>query len=399
MSTTFAVEHVPLLPREEFLERQERARALAAERGYSALLAWSRGASTQDRYADVLYLANFYTQFPFIPDEPGKWGGRGHTALVLPVEGPARLLVDVPQYRDDLVVADEVVTSGDVVGDLERLLDDAVPSGGRIGVLGTEAMSYRWHARLAAGRELVDADDLGPTLRLLKSPAEQDLLRAAGRLGVEVVEAVLDAAVSGVTEAEAVAAGVERLVAAGGALYGMGVSSGPYAHMYGPSQPAPYEGRHRLQEGDMFRLDAYGSVDGYLFDFGRSLVVGAEPTPEQQDMLCVVRDSVRAGIEAVAPGRTLGDVARACDAVYDASAFARSGRAERPALAAWGHSLGLAWERPWIDADSEVVIEPGMCLAIEKRVAVPGTGGATYEDDLLVTGDGYELLTPARDFH
>jgi Xaa-Pro aminopeptidase len=116
-------------------------------------------------------------------------------------------------------------------------------------------------------------------------------------------------------------------------------------------------------------------------------------------MLDAVRDSVLAGVETVAPGRTLGDVARACDAAYDASAFARSGRGARPALAAWGHSLGLAWERPWIDASSTVVLEPGMCLAIEKRVAEPGLGGATYEDDVLVTEAGYELLTPARHYH
>jgi Xaa-Pro aminopeptidase len=37
-----------------------------------------------------------------------------------------------------------------------------------------------------------------------------------------------------------------------------------------------------------------------------------------------------------------------------------------------------------------------MCLAVEKRVAVPGVGGATYEDDVLVTRDGCAILTPAR---
>jgi len=34
-----------------------------------------------------------------------------------------------------------------------------------------------------------------------------------------------------------------------------------------------------------------------------------------------------------------------------------------------------------------------MCLAIERRAAVDGLGGAQYEDDVLVGDDGPELLT------
>lgn len=45
---------------------------LARERGFSALVAWSRGGSTQDHYADVYYLTGFYTHQPFIPAEPGR---------------------------------------------------------------------------------------------------------------------------------------------------------------------------------------------------------------------------------------------------------------------------------------------------------------------------------------
>jgi Xaa-Pro dipeptidase len=66
------------IERTEYYARQAAARELAQERGFSALVAWSRGGSTQDHYADVYYLTGFYTHQPFIPDEPGRWRARPH---------------------------------------------------------------------------------------------------------------------------------------------------------------------------------------------------------------------------------------------------------------------------------------------------------------------------------
>ena len=59
----------------------------------------------------------------------------------------------------------------------------------------------------------------------------------------------------------------------------------------------------------------------------------------------------------------------------------------------WGHGLGLGWEPPWLGPACNERLEPGMCLAIERRAAVDGLGGAQYEDDVLVGDDGPELLT------
>jgi len=41
------------------------------------------------------------------------------------------------------------------------------------------------------------------------------------------------------------------------------------------------------------------------------------------------------------------------------------------------------------------VILPGMYLAVEKTVGTPGFGGASFEENLLVTEDGAEILTAA----
>jgi Xaa-Pro aminopeptidase len=383
--------------RAEHLERQEHARALARERGYTGVLAWARGGSTQDHYADVLYLTGFYTHYPVLLDEPGRWRARGHAAAVVPVDGPSTAVVDVTQHGEREVAADSVRQTADVLAGVA----DAIRAGvepGRVALLGGDALAARWHAglvELLPDHELVEDDDLATELRLIKSPAELELLRAAGALGVRAVEAAMDAAVPGAAESELAAAAVSEIVGRGGALYGMGLASGPLAHTFAPITPAAYRTR-RLEPGDMVRLDLYGSVEGYLFDFGRSRVVGAEPTPEQQAILDAVRDSVLAGVEVLRPGAPLAAVAERCEEVFGESDYvARFGVPDSP-LGSWGHGLGLAFERPWIEAGATMTIAPGMCLAVERRIEAPGVGGANYEENVIVTADAGAVITAAR---
>jgi Xaa-Pro aminopeptidase len=386
--------------RTEYYARQAAARELAQERGFSALVAWSRGGSTQDHYADVYYLTGFYTHQPFIPDEPGRWRAHGHTALVLPSYGPTTLLMDMSEVQDPKPAADRVRITEDLVGSLAATLAETVPPHSEVALLGGEALAWRWGLELGVrlpDHRLFEADDLAAELRLIKSESELDLLRAAAEIGVIAVEVAMEAAVPGISEAEVAAAAISEIVRTGGALYGMGLSSGPWAHTFSPSTPAAYSQR-RLKAGDMIRLDLYGSLDGYLFDFGRSRVVGRPPTQEQQEILDAVRDSVQAGTELLRPGETLGAVARRCEEVLGASAYARR---HGPPLAmmggTWGHSLGLDWGSPWIESGSSTVILPGMCFAIERRIEAPGIGGANYENDVIVTDDGPEIVTSAPD--
>lgn len=385
------------IERTEYEARQAAARKLVRERGFSALVAWSRGGSTQDHYADVYYLTGFYTHQPFVPDEPGRWRAHGHTALLLPLEGPSTLLVDVTEFQDPKPTADRVHYAEDLVESLATIVMDTVPPGTDVALLGGEALAWRWGRQLGTylpEHRFVETDDLAAEMRLIKSEAELELLRAAGEVGAGAVDAAMKTAIPGATEAEVAMAAISEIVRAGGALYGLGLSSGPWAHTFSPSTPAAYS-RRRLDAGDMIRLDLYGSIEGYLFDFGRSRVVGWSPTQEQQEILDAVRESVHAGTELLRPGETLGAVARHCEEVLGVSAFARrNGLPGSTMGGTWGHSLGLDWGSPWIESTSSTVIQAGMCFAIERRIEAPGIGGANYENNVIVNDDGPEIITP-----
>jgi Xaa-Pro dipeptidase len=210
---------------EEHRERQRRTREAAAERGLDVVVAFSRGGGTHDRIADVLWLAGLATSQPFVPDAAGHWRAAGHVAVVLPVDMPATAVVDAAELQT-APVADSVVVADDPIAAAALAVADGLSSRGpgRVGVFGSDALPAAWWAALDGlirGRRpnaaLEPADELGLALRRVKSPAEQRLLRAAGRLGADAMGTALDAAVPGAREAEVAAGLFEHVVRDGGA--------------------------------------------------------------------------------------------------------------------------------------------------------------------------------------
>ena len=50
-------------------------------------------------------------------------------------------------------------------------------------------------------------------------------------------------------------------------------------------------------------------------------------------------------------------------------------------------------EAPIMRANTETVLQAGMVVTIEPGIYLPGFAGVRIEDDVLVTPDGYEVLT------
>ena len=69
---------------------------------------------------------------------------------------------------------------------------------------------------------------------------------------------------------------------------------------------------------------------------------------------------------------------------------------EMPGFPAIGHGLGMMWEAPWLVKDDSTVIEQNMYLAVELLLGHRSIGGAMFEHNGLVGGDGLEVLTTAR---
>jgi len=176
---------------------------------------------------------------------------------------------------------------------------------------------------------LVPADDLLAPLMAIKSPAEQELLRAAGLVGSAAIAAALATAVVGATAQDAAAAAGATAMARGAAVANV------FAGVYGPDRPArrrafpPYADDVPIREGDVFAIDMSGSLDGYYFDFSRSRVAG-EDRYGGQDAMATAFDVVVATVDALRPGRTVGEAADAGFAAMAAASDDHPPRGLRP---------------------------------------------------------------------
>ena len=382
-----------IIPAAEFAERRAKATRAARERGFAGLLVCSRGGGTTDRYGDVMYLTNFYTAFPYIPDRAPDWTARAHAFVLLPVDGLEALVADMGVEPDWHVPIDDIVVAADMIEALCRELKARGMDEGEVGIVGADVLS--WSAHRALQRELpgvtwTDASDILEQLRLVKSAGEVELLRRSSEIGSRATDAMMEAARPGATHGEVMLAGLGVLVPAGGMLYNSFMSSGrggANAAAVGSAFPT-YAAEEPLSDGQWFHVGLSGVVGGYYFDHARSVSVG-EPTAEQIAVYEAPIAAVQAGIAAIGPGATAADVANAGRRALEERGYQLEGRFQ-----GFGHGIGLGWDSPWLIPDDHTPLEPGMVLCVERSLRHNGYYG-DFEETVLVTEDGAELLTDA----
>jgi Xaa-Pro aminopeptidase len=390
-----------LIPATEYRDRQDRARAEAERLGLAGLVVYSRGGGPIDMSADVFYLANHYSQQPYMSDHVGIGRARSHGVLIIPVTGPTTLIVDVPWWRRDLVVADAVRPGNDVTGLVADAMGSLGLASGRVGVVGTSSMTAAAYLGLVGevpSVDLVRVDDLVERLRIHKSPSEVIALRAAIALGVDAVRAAFDVIQPGVTEADAAAVAAEIVAREGGVLYDAACASGVHADQFTWARVPSSDARRPLAAGDIFHMDCYGAFGGYFWDFGRTRIVGDEPTESQRGLVETAIEIVDAVCAAIRPGVNAREAHAAGAAVMAASpviAALPPAEGETEGFPAVGHGIGLGWEGPWLTPDDATVLEPGMAIAVETIVGHPSVGGGFFEENGIVTDTGFDILTSA----
>lgn len=393
------------IPAQEYEERRDRARQLTADRDLDGLLVWSKGGNNFDTYGNVFYLTNHYTSFPQLADNPPHWFGRSHAGLVLPVDGEPLLVVDIPDPRTDLITVADVRFGRDVLAATVDALRSRGLAAGRIGLVAHETMlrdHYEVLVHGLPGVEWVPADDILRSLRMVKSDAEVAMLRQSSSVCVEIMNAMLESVAPGKTDGDVVAEGLSVAAKRGTQPWIIYMSSGPVSHHHQWEYLPTWNSERRYEPGDIVHPDIFGPYRGYFYDLQRSTVVGGEATNEQRRALEHSHEMVQHIIEGIRPGIIVDDMfQRGCDWLEQAGygsprrepadAGVGTGGANFPGF---GHQLGLAMEAPFIMAGDPTEVVSNMVFAIEVDLGPEGNGAA-YEDIVVVTDEGSEIITSA----
>jgi Xaa-Pro aminopeptidase len=108
----------------------------------------------------------------------------------------------------------------------------------------------------------------------------------------------------------------------------------------------------------------------------------------QREIYSIVKDAHDKALEAIKPGISLKEL----------DGVARGFIAEKGFSDYFGHGLGHGvglevHERPVVSPRSEQAAEEGMVFTIEPGIYIPGWGGVRIEDTIVVTRDGWRMLT------
>ncbi|WP_372761391.1 M24 family metallopeptidase [Pseudoalteromonas sp.] len=145
----------------------------------------------------------------------------------------------------------------------------------------------------------------------------------------------------------------------------------------------------QLKQGDFITLDFGAVINGYRSDMTRSYVLG-EASTKQADIYHAVAAAQQAALDLLTPGVACIELQNASQQVLDSSGY---GQWAGPGL---GHGLGLfLHEQPFINQYCTHQLTVGNVITIEPGIYIPEFGGVRLEDDIVITPQGYEILTHA----
>jgi Xaa-Pro aminopeptidase len=153
------------------------------------------------------------------------------------------------------------------------------------------------------------------------------------------------------------------------------------------------ESRARLADGDLVVMDMGAEFGYYPADVTRTIPASGRFSPRQRAIYDLVLGAQQAAMDSVRPGVTLGQLNQIARRYLREHSGDLCG--ERSCDAFFIHGLGHMIGMDVHDVGpGNVPLRPGMVFTIEPGVYLPAERlGVRIEDDVLVTEQGYELLS------
>jgi len=251
------------------------------------------------------------------------------------------------------------------------------------------AQQYKKICDLLPRAKFVDAGDILFMLKVVKSPAEIEYLRRAGKLTSMAMDAALKVAGPGKTDND-IAACAYYVMANGGSEY---MCIDPIVTA-GSRSGIPHTSFRRtvLQPGDPVLVEIGACIRRYSTPMMRSIILAPE-SKVIRDALDACRNCLGVLIREMKPGAIGCEIAaKAKEAWYPLCE-------QLIWHGCYAYSVGIGFPPDWNDApvfvseNSDVILKPGMCFHATTSLRCPGKYGVAMSETVLITESGPEILT------
>lgn len=329
------------------------------------------------------------------------WGYFTPHLLIVPSDGEMVLITRAMER----VTIETQVRDARFAGhtDSERAVDVAIRELGELTAGGTRRMGVEMSSAgfsYAAGSavrdalptlEWVDVTGLVDRIKLVKSPAEQALMREAAKISDAAAGAAIAAIHDGAREADVAAECISAMIRAGGTPPGFGPFIRPGNRL---GEEHTSWGDKTYQVGRQVVLELSGCLHRYHSPLGRLVHVGSAPEADQRTAQ-VCKDAFDAVIGALKPGTRARDVYAAWQAVVDAAGAPEYRRHH------CGYCVGIGVPPSWMGGntvtglrhDSDLEIVEGMSFHILSWLMGSKLGDFFLSNTVLLGPDGAEVLT------
>lgn len=221
-------------------------------------------------------------------------------------------------------------------------------------------------------------------LRQIKEAAETEQIRKAIQITEKTYDFLQPLLKPGIRELE-LAAEIERFIRLQGATsaaFDIIVASGPNS-----SYPHASISPRIIKEGEPVVIDLGVTYNGYKCDLTRTFFLGKiNAIVRKADM--IVKEAQQRAIKAIKPNVPINLIDGAARNYISLKGFGKN----------FGHSLGHGiglevHEAPSINKRNRLLLKKGMIFTVEPGIYVPGSFGIRWEDMVLVTDNGAEVLS------
>ena len=364
------LKNLPEITREDFVERQERAKEWMRKMKVDALLV--EGGVNMSYFMDLSWWSS-ERLFGFLLTPHGE------THWICPAFEKKRA-EEVIKFGNEIMIWEEHESPYSLI---DQFLKNVKKPGGTLGIGPNVRNFIAQGIRKDSRATIVDGGMITQACRSVKTIKELAFMEAANRITKLAYKKGFEKIKEGISPAE-----LSGWIREAHSEHGVSGSGGP---LFGENAAFPHGTMNirNLREGDVILLDGGCSVNGYRSDVTRTIVYG-KPSDEVRRVWDTVLQAQQAAFKLIKEGLPCEEADAAARKVVEKAGY---GAGYENFTHRLGHGIGMeGHEYPYLVRGNRLKMVKGNAFTNEPGLYLYGKFGVRIEDSFAVTEEGFRVF-------